>query len=223
MRNDWEELARREPHFAVLTNEEFLRERLTPEAIDRFFATGEDDVAFLFDLVGPVQPEVALDFGCGVGRLTRALAKRATHVIGVDVSPTMLALAPKLPNVTYSDQLPSSADFICSLIVFQHIPVTRGYELFRRLLQILRPGGVAAIHFSLWRPGGPFKRLARRIRAASPLIHRMAGGDLPYMQINTYNRDKLISIIADEGCAAPRFVDYDQNEVKGAIVLTSRA
>lgn len=223
MRNDWEELARREPHFAVLTNEEFLRDRLTPAAIDRFFATGEDDVAFLFSLVGPIHPEVALDFGCGVGRLTRALAKRATRVIGVDVSPTMLALAPKLPNVTYTDQLPASADFICSLIVFQHIPVGRGYEIFRQLLRILKPGGIAAIHFSLWRPGGPFKRFARRIRAASPLIHRMAGGHLPYMQVNTYNRDRLLSIITEEGCTQPRFVAYDQNEVKGAIVVTSRA
>ena len=221
--DDWEELARREPHFAVLTNEEFLRERLTPEAIERFFATGEDDVAFLFRLAGAIRPEVALDFGCGVGRLTQALAKRATRVIGVDASPTMLALAPKLPNVTYTDQLPGSADFICSLIVFQHIPVDRGYAIFRQLLRILRPGGVAAIHFALSRPGGPLRRFARRIRAASPLIHRIAGGDLPYMQINTYNRDILTSIIAEEGCSKPRFVDYDQNEVKGAIVVTSRA
>src|SRR5438067_6993777 len=143
------------------------------------------------------QPHLAVDFGCGVGRLTRSMAKRAKHVVGVDVSPTMLALAPKLPNVTYTDSLPPSADFICSLIVFQHIPIDRGYEIFRQLLQSLH--GVAAIHFALSRPGGALKRLARRIRGASPLIHRMFGGNLPYMQINTYNRDKLISIIADEG------------------------
>jgi SAM-dependent methyltransferase len=222
--DDWEELARREPHFAVLTNEEFLRERLTPEALERFWKGGEDDVAMLLRFVD-FQPELAVDFGCGVGRLTRALAKRAKHVIGVDVSPTMLALAPKLPNVNYTDRLPESADFIGSLIVFQHIPVNRGYEIFRQLLQILKPGGVAAIHFALSRPGGPLRRIARRIRAASPLIHRLLPRPhgLPYMQINTYNRDKLISIIDDEGCMEPRFVDYDQGEVKGAIVLTSRA
>src|SRR5438270_2257363 len=134
--DDWEELARREPHFAVLTNEEFLSDRLTPNALERFYKTGEDDVAWLFDLVGPIQPKIALDFGCGVGRLTAALAKRAERVFGVDASPTMLALAPKLPNVTYSVELPDRADFICSLIVFQHIPVNRGYELFGKLLRI---------------------------------------------------------------------------------------
>jgi hypothetical protein len=153
--------------------------------------------------------------------LTRALAKRAKRVIGVDVSPTMLALAPKLPNVTYTDELPESADFICSLIVFQHIPTKRGYQIFQKLLERLH--GVAAIHFTLSRPGGPLRRFARRIRGASPMIHRILGGRLPYMQINTYDRDTLIEIMRDAGCSEPRFVAYDQNEIKGAIVITSRA
>jgi trans-aconitate methyltransferase len=223
--DDWEQLARREPYFAVLTNEEFLRERLTPKALERFWSSGEEDVAFLFDVAGPIEPEIAVDFGCGLGRLTAALAKRAKRVIGVDASPTMLSLAPNLPNVTYTDRLPDGADFICSLIVFQHIPTKRGYELFRLLLKILRPGGVAAIHFPFSRPGGPLKRIARRIRGASPLVHRMLSGKhhLPYMQINTYYRDKLISIVREEGCREPRFVPYDQAEVRGAILITSRA
>jgi SAM-dependent methyltransferase len=223
--DDWEELARREPHFAVLTNEEFLANRLTPEAIERFYKTGEDDVARLFELVGPIQPDVAIDFGCGVGRLTQALAKRAAHVFGVDASPTMLALAPKQLNVTYSDRLPASADFICSLIVFQHIPVDRGEELFRDLLRRLQPGGVAAIHFALSRPGGALRRIARRIRGASPLVHRILSGGhrLPYMQINTYSRERLIAIVRECGCREPHFVPHDQGEVKGAILLTSRA
>ncbi len=32
----------------------------------------------------------ALDFGCGVGRLTQALADYFNEVAGVDVSPTMV-------------------------------------------------------------------------------------------------------------------------------------
>jgi SAM-dependent methyltransferase len=219
---DWEELARREPHFAVLTNEEFLRERLTPEALEKFWKSGEDDVAFLLDLA-KIQPQIAVDFGCGVGRLTRALAKRATRVIGVDASPTMRNLAPQLPNVTYTSAVPDHADFICSLIVFQHIPTKRGYALFRDLLRALDRGGVAAIHFTLSRPGGAMKRLARKIRGASPILHRLCGGKLPYMQINTYDRAQLIRIARESGCREPQFVAYDQNEIKGAIVITSRA
>ena len=226
--DDWDELARHEPYFAVLTNEEFLLDRLTPEAIWRFWSSGEEDVAFLFDATGAIEPEIAVDFGSGLGRLTRPLAQRAKRVIGVDASPTMLALALKLPNVTYTDRLSESADFICSLIVFQHIPVDRGEELFRDLLRRLRPGGIAAIHFALSRPGGALKRFARKIRGSMPIVHRLTQilrGErkLPYMQINTYDREKLISIVREEGCREPRFVPYDQAEVKGAILITSRA
>ena len=53
--DDWEELARREPHFAVLTNEEFLRDRLTPEALERFWKSGEDDVAMLLRFVDEIE------------------------------------------------------------------------------------------------------------------------------------------------------------------------
>lgn len=233
--DDWEELARREPHFAVLTNEEFLGDRLTPEAIRKFFATGEDDVAFLLDRVQryaghPVAPEVAIDFGCGVGRLTFALARHAKRVVGIDAAPTMLAIAGQraAPNVAFTDQISEPGDLICSLIVFQHIPVDRGEALFRRLLQALRPGGVAAIHFALSRPGGAVKQMARKIRGSLPVVHRLAQilrreRKLPYMQINAYDRHRLRAIALQCGCSEPEFVRYDQREVEGAILITSRA
>ena len=49
----------------------------------------------------------ALDYGCGVGRLTLPLAERCEHVYGVDVSPSMLREAARnaarmgLPNVEW--------------------------------------------------------------------------------------------------------------------------
>ena len=47
---DWEELARKEPYFAVLTDERFLSGSLTPDRLREFFASGESDVQHLFDL-----------------------------------------------------------------------------------------------------------------------------------------------------------------------------
>ena len=39
-------------------------------------------------------PRIAgLDFGCGVGRLTRALGERVDEVTGLDVAPSMITLA----------------------------------------------------------------------------------------------------------------------------------
>ena len=47
--------------------------------------------------------EAVVDVGCGVGRLTRALAARAGHVYGLDVSREMLALAEEHnPDLTKS-------------------------------------------------------------------------------------------------------------------------
>jgi SAM-dependent methyltransferase len=241
--DDWEELARREPHFAVLTSEEFLAERLTPEALQRFFASGESDVAFLFGLASeytgrPFAPHDVVDFGCGTGRLSLALARRAAQVFGVDAAPTMLDIARRhrdeaaLGNVEFPGSLdairPSSIDFVCSLIVFQHIPTGQGEMLLQRLLGLLRRGGVAAIHVTFTRPGGWGKRVARKLRGRFPIVHRLAQtfeGDrrrLPYMQINTYSRERLAAIAAEANCREPRFVPFDQGEIQGAILLTEK-
>ncbi len=241
--DDWEELARREPHFAVLTDERFLAERLTGEVLEQFFASGAEDVARLLRLAEEyagqaLEPERALDFGCGVGRLTLALARRVTRVIGVDAAPTMLAVAERyrvatgLENVTFAASLDAiggeSVDFACSLIVFQHIPVAAGERILRQLLATLRPGGVAALHFTFHRPGGWLRRAARRLRGALPLLHRTLQAvrrdalRLPYMQMNTYDRGHLERIVREAGCREPAWIAFDQQEIEGAILITEK-
>ena len=66
---------------------------MSPGARREFFESGEADVDHLFQLIGGFSPADALDFGCGVGRMTLALAKRVKRVVGVDIAPQMLALA----------------------------------------------------------------------------------------------------------------------------------
>jgi SAM-dependent methyltransferase len=238
--DDWEELARREPHYAVLTDERYLAGRLNDDALQRFFASGEADVEHLFALVQEyagrsLEPEMALDFGCGVGRLTLALARRAGRVIGIDAAPTMLAVAARhrgeagVNNVAFAatlDDVPDgSVDFICSLIVFQHIPVRMGEGFLRQLLAKLRPGGVAALHFALHRPGGTLKRAGRRIRGALPFLHKILQSlradalRLPYMQMNPYDRARLERIVREAGCREPAWAPFDQQEIGGAILL----
>jgi ubiquinone/menaquinone biosynthesis C-methylase UbiE len=52
----------------------------------------------------------ALDVGCGTGLSTIALKQLATHIVGVDIAPEMIALAPADPQITYlvasAEQLP---------------------------------------------------------------------------------------------------------------------
>ena len=65
--------------------------------MEEFFATGEAEFAHVSrvaeTLGRPGRRGRALDFGCGVGRLTRALGERFESAIGVDISAGMVEQA----------------------------------------------------------------------------------------------------------------------------------
>ncbi len=97
----------------------------------------------------------ALEIGCGVGRMTRALARMFGHVTAVDVSDEMLAQArsnlAELQNVTLvlGDGstlacLPDAAfDFAFSFIVFQHIPSREVISSYaKEVFRVLKPGAL---------------------------------------------------------------------------------
>ena len=63
---------------------------MTDEDRADFFESGTSDVAFVLEHVHPREMNKALDFGCGVGRLSLALASKFGNVVGVDVSQSML-------------------------------------------------------------------------------------------------------------------------------------
>jgi SAM-dependent methyltransferase len=179
---EWEALARQQGYFAVLGHEGHLQVEGNEVATPEFFATGESDVASLLSvaasLIGQeVDLTAALDFGCGAGRLTLPLARRAKRVTACDIAPTMLvharANAEKggLHNITYigSDELLTLPDggftFVCSLLVFQYVPRSIGYAVIRTLLRLLAPGGIAVLQVELARPGEALRQLMRMVRA----------------------------------------------------------
>src|SRR6266566_1796675 len=94
LQRNWDLLGRTDPLWAILFDPTKRGNRWRPE---EFFATGRQEVARLLadlDRVGvPVRPGRALDFGCGAGRLTQALAEPFEEVDGVDIAPSLLALA----------------------------------------------------------------------------------------------------------------------------------
>jgi len=224
--DDWNTLGETQPYFAVLTEDRFLREQMSDDDREAFFASGDADIAHLFELIPDFAPRSALDFGCGVGRLTRALAKRVEKITGVDAAESMLRLAREnVPGSTFSSAIPDQKfDFIVSLIVFQHIPVQRGEALLDELLSHLETGGVAALHFTFRRPGSSLRRLARAVRARVPLVHRLAQrlrGErpMPYMQMNEYDQSRIVSIMRRHGCDEPRIVPTNHGGIEGAIVI----
>jgi SAM-dependent methyltransferase len=155
LRSDWEGYAAKDPLWAILTFPE-KKERRWEEGV--FFETGRREIEELLVYAGslgiPLGRQRALDFGCGVGRLTRALAAHFDQAYGVDISATMLQLArdynAHLPNCTFVQNtdpalgaLPAAGfDLIYSNLTLQHMPPRYIKRYLRGMAGRLRPGGL---------------------------------------------------------------------------------
>ena len=156
----WNRYARSDPFWAVLTESDKQRGGWDAEA---FFRTGEatiDEELRRLQAVGlALRLDRALDFGCGLGRLTNGLAGHFAHTTGVDISPAMLQRATRLVRhpgkiefVATSDPqlglLPSDTfDLVYSEITLQHIAPAEAERYIASLVRLARPGG--AISFQL--------------------------------------------------------------------------
>ena len=101
LRTHWSEFGRRDPLGAVLTSPD---KKGNQWSVDEFLQTGCADIAavmtYLDTLSILVPRRPALHFGCGAGRLTRALAACFDDVIGPDIAASMVAVARELhPDV----------------------------------------------------------------------------------------------------------------------------
>jgi SAM-dependent methyltransferase len=160
MRRFWDERAREDAFFFVDDRLEYGR----PDE-ERFWREGERDLLSLLDAVAVELRETdeVVEIGCGLGRLTRALAARVASVRALDVSSEMLSRARELwpaapacgvqwllgDGLSLVGVQDASADLCVSHVVFQHLPraeLTLGYV--REMGRVLRPGGVAAFQFS---------------------------------------------------------------------------
>jgi SAM-dependent methyltransferase len=129
----------------------------------RFWAGGERDLDALLGTLGLAvgEGDHVAELGCGVGRLTRPLARRAAHVTALDVSPEMLSRAQELnadldrvewvlgDGESLTGVESASQDAVVSHGVLEHIPsakVQLGYVT--EFARVLRPGGWAAFALS---------------------------------------------------------------------------
>ena len=243
----WEALARREPYFPVLTHEGFSEVGSNSIATAAFFETGEADISSLLQamalLLGrEIRPSLTLDFGCGVGRLTLPLARRSAQVVACDIAPTMLAharqnlTAARLENVTFmlTDELIKELtglaardfDFVCALLVFQHIPPTDGYALIRTMLNLLAPGGVAALHVMLEPAVSRLLRFARFVRARSRHPRNRGAQpprrQPPFTQMHEYDETVLIRDIDAAGTRLAGRFATQHGDSTGVVLIVQR-
>jgi SAM-dependent methyltransferase len=156
LRRSWEEFAATDPLFAIVTAPGKDGNRWDP---DEFFAHGRREVQeVLADLAahGLDPPRArALDFGCGVGRLTRFFADHFETVVGVDVSGRMVELArgyappiggpiyvhnPRQDLALFGD---GSFDFVFSTLALQHMRPDYALAYVAEFIRLLSPPGVA--------------------------------------------------------------------------------
>jgi len=150
---DWEDLATVDPLWAILSDPS---KRFRHWERDEFFETGAQEIAHVIHkarrLCSPRTYERALDFGCGVGRLTRAIRPHFRECFGVDISESMIRKARELNhdckflvNVEWNLRMFPDCyfDFVYSSLVLQHQP-DRGVIIghIGELLRVLRKNGL---------------------------------------------------------------------------------
>ena len=234
---EWRRIGRDEPFYGVLTHPDFRSENLDEAAVEKFWASGERRVESIFSQVeawfgAPFQPESALDFGCGVGRILVPLAARCRHACGIDVSPDMLEVAQKrasekgLDNLTLtcagdaSGQASGAHDFVHSFIVLQHIWPRRGYRIVDQLLNTLRPGGMGVLHLTYRNPSNShWQRQFSMLPGGKAVANWIAGNPAgtPLMMMNEYNLGRIFARIQSIS-RGPVHAEFTDHGVLGLVV-----
>lgn len=226
----WERFGREDPYYGVLAEERFASANISDHR-DDFFESGRGFVGALIrryeSRFGNLPRERALDHGCGVGRLTLPFANEFASVVGIDISPSMLAEAGEnarrleIPNVEFAlaDDALSNAggefDFVNSYITLQHIPVRRGLPILWRLIDKVGPGGGFHVHFSVRTDGLPSRALwwaSHHIPGVKIWQNIDAGRrwNAPAMQMNNYPLNRIVVQLAEQGIA-DFFVSTEQH------------
>ena len=158
MKQDWNQRALHHARFWIAT-ENYQTEEV-------FAQSGQDTAQALLEAVkGLYLPSwKVLDIGCGIGRVLKPLAKHFHALVGIDVSPTMIAQSKawlsEFSNVTtfetsgidlreFEDR---SFNLVYSYVAFQHMPRPVFEQNLAEINRVLTPEGYLALQL----PIGPY-------------------------------------------------------------------
>ena len=198
----WSRLGQQRPHWSTEMRPEFLPENIAAN-MSMFEASGDGDVETLVATltrfgISPRQLPRVCDFGCGVGRMTRPLAKVFAQVTGCDVSPAHLMLARaatgagvdfslvNLPNFGMS----APFDLWFSILTLQHNPPPVMTMILRRMFAMLAPGGVAIFQIPTERVGYSF----------DPASYLAGPEGAEVMEIHALPQAVVFALAAQAGC-----------------------
>jgi SAM-dependent methyltransferase len=226
VRADWTRLGAEDPLWAVHVAPDKRGGRWE---VEEFLALGRQDVdrarGILTGLGLPTTWDRVLDFGCGAGRLSQALAEHADEVVGLDVSPPMLETARALDRSDGRcsfvlgedpDLRPfpdGSFDLVYTERVLQHLPRPVLENYLAEFVRVLRPGGVAYLHCTtrpMWTPRGMAWRFA-----PGPLVRwaqrRLLGYPAP-MRMTGMTEERVAAVLGAAGAEVLAGVAVDEPE-----------
>jgi SAM-dependent methyltransferase len=215
LQGNWNEFGKLDPLWAILTEP---GKEGNKWGIDDFFKTGTREIDELIGFVRSIglspQAGEALDFGCGVGRLTQALCAHFDSATGVDIAPSMLELARQYNRqgdrckyvLNESDNLQifsaNTFAFIYSNYVLQHMRPEYSLRYIQEFVRVLQPGGTLVFQLP-----SQVKGIKQRLKAAMPpevikSYRRLSGSGLPdgpVMETHTVPRHRVDRILIASG------------------------
>lgn len=248
---EWERNAKLDPFFAILSSKDCKDGRWD---IGEFFSTGRAEINLIFRHLEKIGARPAtngrfLDFGCGVGRISRALMLRFPTGVAIDISPRMIELAKyystndqvKAEYITVKgDDLSqikyASISFLYCHLVLQHMPSELQARFIGEFCRVLEPGGVAAFQIlveSIPHEGGQIAKLRSRLARFVPqpiktlikaFIMKISEMNTVTMEMNCLPERIINNIIANGCCVLEKleFSNSAESDHKGNIEFFSR-
>jgi SAM-dependent methyltransferase len=224
LRRSWTSLGETEPMWSVLTEERFKKKELG-SSLAGFYESGERDVcryiAWIARNGGSYRNlTTCLEFGCGVGRMTRWIAGLVPRVIACDVSAAHLEVAEDylraegIKNVELIHLWPLSQlenlppiDSFLSIAVLQHNPPPLIAKFLDNLLHLLKPGGFGYFQVPTFQAGYSFD--------LKEYFNRPPSGC--EIEMHILPQKHIFELAAANGCAVLEVYPDNYNMMKGGI------
>lgn len=210
LEKNWNELGKTDPYWAILTDRSKKGNKWEK---NEFYDSGIETFDRYWGIVTSLglrpEPNYAMDFGCGAGRITQAMCRYFDRVVGVDIADSMVELAEtnnrfsgtcrylvtKKANLEICDD--DTFDFIISLLTLQHIrpEYTRNYLC--EFIRILKPGGLIIFDLPEEVKGISHRIHGFSIKYLNTFLNKVF--DKPIMEMYGVDRGTIEKIVRSHG------------------------
>ena len=224
LQENWEELARLDPMWAICADRKDW---------DRteFFASGIEEINGVMKRVESLSPEIhrekALDFGCGIGRLTQAFAQYFEKCYGVDISRSMVEMARQAND--YGEQCEyihndkgnlslfndDFFDMIYCSRVLQHMEPQYAMNYMGEFIRLLKPGGMVVFQL----PSAQFG-LKKWFKILLPnrivnILRRAVYKSTAVAEMYTVDKDFIVRVVEEHGGKVTDIVENQALKIPG--------